>query len=80
MQRPPDRQEISEALHDREAQSEAAAALVRGVAELMILLEDRKQFFAGNTDAGIQDLNAEQTRTSAAAEQNLAVQCGFQSV
>ena len=43
-------QQISQALHDREAEAEAAASFARGIVELMVFLEDRLKFLVGDAD------------------------------
>ena len=73
-------QQIAQALHDRQAEAEAAAAFARGIVELMVLLEDRLKFLLGNADAGIPDLDAQHVSVPAAAEQHLAARGVFQRV
>ena len=50
-------EQIRQAMHDGEAEAEAAAALTRGVVELVILVEDRFQFSGRDTIAGIANLD-----------------------
>jgi len=53
--------QIAEALHDRQTKAKSAAALVSGVAKLMILLEDRPKFHRGYADAGVPDFDAQRS-------------------
>ena len=43
-------QQFAQALHDRKTKAEAAAALARGIVELMVLLEDRLKFLVRDAD------------------------------
>ncbi len=61
-------EQIAQALHDREPQTKAAAAFARGVVELMVFVEDRLKFFAGNTDAGIPNLDAQHVSAAEATK------------
>ena len=52
-------QKISQALHDGQAETKAAAAFARCIVELMVLVEDRLVFVLGYADAGVPDLDAQ---------------------
>ena len=73
-------QQIAQALDDRQAQAEAAAAFARGIVDLMIFLEDRLQLRFRDADAGVPDLDAQLSAAAAAAEQHLAALGVFQRV
>ena len=73
-------QQIAQPLHDRETETQTAAALARAVVELMILLEDCLQFVRGDADARIPDFDLHGVFAAAATKQQLAVRCVFQRV
>src|SRR5580700_4903689 len=50
-------QQVREALHDSETETEALAALARRIVELMKFLEDRLELLFGNADPGVPDLD-----------------------
>jgi hypothetical protein len=65
-------QQVREALHDSETETEALAALARRIVELMKFLEDRLELLFGNADPGVPDLDPQLVAAPSAAEQNLA--------
>ena len=73
-------EQIRQAMHDGKTEAEAAAALTRGVVELVILLEDRLQLPGRDAIAGIADLDGEAASAPPAAEQDLAALGVFQGV
>src|SRR6185437_14628756 len=73
-------EQIAQALYDRKPEAEAPATLARGVVELMVFVEDPLEFFAGDADAGIPDLDAQRVVATAAAEQYLSARGVFQCV
>ena len=73
-------EKVGEALNDGQAEAEAAVALARRIVELVVLLEDRLELGFGNADAGVQDLDAEESGAPAAPRQHLAVRGVFQRV
>src|SRR6516162_4110096 len=66
-------QQVRQALHDGEAESETLAALARRIVELMELLENRLKLLFGNADPGIPDLDAQLVAAPPAAKQDLAL-------
>jgi len=52
-------QQIPQALHDRETEAKATAPFARGIADLMVLLEDRLKFLGRDADTGVPDLDAQ---------------------
>ena len=73
-------QQAAQALDDGQPEAEAAAALARGVVELVVFLEDGLQLGFGNADPGVSDLDAQHSLAAAAAEQHLAALGVFQGV
>ena len=73
-------EQIGQTLYDRKTEAEAAAALARGVVELMVFVEDRLKFFVGDADAGIPNLDAQHVFAAAATEQYLSARGVFQRI
>src|SRR6478609_6835159 len=63
-------EQISQSLHNREAEPEAAE--VGAVLDLIILIEDTRQVLFGNADAAVPHLDAHLFAKAAATEQNPA--------
>ena len=66
-------QQMRQASHDRKTEAEAEGAIVRRIAGLMELREDRMKLLFGYADAGVPDLDAQLVATPSATEQDLAV-------
>ena len=73
-------EQLSQAVDDRQAQAQPAAALAGGVVELMILFEDRLKFSLGDSGPGVADLDSQHSRVPSATEQDFAVLGVFQRV
>ena len=65
-------QQISQALHDGQTETEATAALAGRIVELMELREDRVKLPLGDAGAGVPNLDAQLVAAPPAAEQDLA--------
>ena len=66
-------QQVCHALHDGETETEAVAAVARGIIELMELFEDRLELFFGNAVAGIPHLDSQLVTAPPAAEQDFTL-------
>ena len=55
-------EQARQALHNRKSEPEAETALARGVAELMVFVEDCLEILLGNADAGIPNLDPQYRR------------------
>lgn len=73
-------QEISQALHNGKSEAKATILFARTIVELIVLVENRLKFVAGNTDPGVPDFDAQDTRASSATEQDPAALGVLQSI
>src|SRR5580704_5442655 len=73
-------QKVPQALHDGETEAEATASLAGGIAELMVLLENRLKLLVGDADSRVPDLDAQHSLPSTATEEHLAAPGVFQGV
>ena len=73
-------EQVSKALNDGEAESQAEAPIAARIVDLMVLFENRLQLALRNSDAGIPDLDKDGSAAPAATHDHSAVLGVFQGV